>query len=127
MRLRAIHAMFKATEVKTLIAFLFLCALASTTAAQIKKPISPTFKKPFGESLQAVVVTTKNWNAVQGVGRLYERKTTNSKWSAVGDNFPIVVGRSGLGIGADTPQEMWQKDAASLKPLIKHEGDIYIG
>ncbi len=74
-------------------------------AAQVKKPQPPPVKIPFAESLQAVVVTTASPTAIQGEARIYERKTLKAKWKKVGDEFPIVVGRSGLGWSLDTAPE----------------------
>jgi len=108
---------------KVLVCSILLCLFALSAMAQIKKPTPPPVKRPFSESLQALVVTTKDWNAIQGNARLYERKTTNADWEPVGNAFPIVVGRSGLGLGADVPSESWQKDLVSVQPAIKHEGD----
>lgn len=100
----------------------FVIAVASLTAAlaQIKKPAPPPVKVPFTESLQAVVVTTKNWEANTGTARLYERKSRTSKWKAVGERFPVVVGRSGL---ATTREDAWQMDPTSLLGRLKREGD----
>lgn len=55
------------------------------------------------KSLQAVVVTTKNWNAVQGTAQLFERSDTKAQWKAVGKSFPVVVGKNGLGWSVDAP------------------------
>ena len=109
---------------KIFISGFVLGLLAFAIQAQVNGPSSPQpVDAPFSESLQAVVVITKDWEAVQGVARLYERKTPHSRWKAVGAEFPIVVGRKGLAIGADSPSDLWQKDLTSLRPLIKHEGD----
>jgi L,D-peptidoglycan transpeptidase YkuD (ErfK/YbiS/YcfS/YnhG family) len=82
---------------KTCITVFLTVFLTTSVLPQVKKPEPPAVKVPFEQSLQAVVVTTKNWNAVPGKAQLFERKTTKSKWKAVGESFPIVVGRSGLG------------------------------
>lgn len=68
------------------------------------------------KSLQAVVVTTKDWNAVQGTARLFERPTTKSQWKAVGKGFPVVVGKKGLA---------WSDDARMKAETEPHkvEGD----
>ena len=88
---------------------------ALTVSAQIKKPEPPAVKVPFTESRQAVVVTTKDWNATQGEAHLYERSSQTAKWKPKGETFPIVVGRSGLG---------WAQDAAPEKAgVFKKEGD----
>jgi len=95
---------------------------AFAVTAQIKRPSPPPVKKPFSEFLQAVIVITKEWKAVEGIARLYERKTPRSKWRTASESFPVVVGRGGLGLG-DSPTELWQKDLTGLRPLIKREGD----
>ncbi len=66
-------------------------------------------------ALQTVVVTTKNWSAVQGKAQLFERKSLKEKWQSVGKNFQIVVGKNGLG---------WS-DASypAKKNPFKREGD----
>lgn len=88
---------------KTLLLLIVFAAVP--VAAQIKKPAPAAVKVPFAESLQAVVVTTKDWNATTGRARLYERKAATSKWKAVGAEFPVVVGRTGLAWGQDSAPE----------------------
>jgi L,D-peptidoglycan transpeptidase YkuD (ErfK/YbiS/YcfS/YnhG family) len=81
---------------KNLAALLITVVLGSTLAAQVKKPEPPLVKVPFTKSLQAVVVTTKGWDTINGTAALYERKDPKADWKRVGDTFPVVVGRSGL-------------------------------
>jgi D-alanyl-D-alanine dipeptidase len=97
-------------------ATLFSIALLSiTTLGQIKKPEPPPVKTPFAESRQAVVVTTKDWTATQGVAHLYERTSQTSKWKPKGETFPVVIGRTGLA---------WAQDSAPEKARqFKAEGD----
>jgi len=90
---------------KVLSLFLAVLTFAFVATAQVKKPQPPPVKIPFAESLQAVVVTTKDWTATQGTARLYERKSVKSSWKSVGDESPIVVGRSGLAWGRDSAPE----------------------
>ena len=79
------------------LSLLALGAVFSLTGfAQVKTVPTPAVKIPFKDSLQAVVVTTKDWAATQGNARLFERKNTKSKWKSIGNEFPIVVGRNGL-------------------------------
>ena len=88
------------------ISVLFPALLLSLSAnAQVKTPQPPPVKVPFAESLQAVVVTTEGPTSVQGTARMYERKSARSKWKSVGGDFPIVVGRNGLGWSLDTAPE----------------------
>jgi D-alanyl-D-alanine dipeptidase len=101
---------------KTIAAFATLVLSLTTANAQIKTPQPPQIKVPFTASLQAVVVTTKNWNNTAGTAWLYDRKTANSDWKAVGAAFPVNVGRSGLAWGNETPRE-----TAATKN--KQEGD----
>ncbi|MBA2619809.1 MAG: hypothetical protein H0U87_01265, partial [Acidobacteria bacterium] len=54
-------------------------------------------------SLQAIVVTTKDWNAVQGTVRLFERANKHSAWKPAGRSFAVVVGKKGLGWSVDAP------------------------
>jgi L,D-peptidoglycan transpeptidase YkuD (ErfK/YbiS/YcfS/YnhG family) len=96
------------------------CLLVSLVAlsvlcAQVKKPVMAAVKTSFAESLQVVAVTTRDWNATTGRARLFERKDLHSKWKAVGDEFPVVVGRTGLA---------WARDSAPEKAIqFKNEGD----
>jgi zinc D-Ala-D-Ala dipeptidase len=85
---------------------LILAALVFGYAkGQVKKPEPPPVKTPFAESLQAVVVTTESPTGVQGNAQLYERKSAKSKWKSVGGEFPVVVGRNGLGWSLDSAPE----------------------
>jgi len=94
--------------------------MAAFSFAQVKKPEPPAEKVPFNKSLQMVYVTTPDWTSVQGTARLYERKNLRSKWKQIGDAFPVVVGRSGLGM--DDPD--WDPDRSSKRAQpIKREGD----
>jgi L,D-peptidoglycan transpeptidase YkuD (ErfK/YbiS/YcfS/YnhG family) len=88
-----------------LVPFILIFVLTSVVTAQVKTPQQPPVKVPFAESLQAVVVTTADPSAIQGTARLYERKSVRSKWKSVGDDFPVVVGRSGLAWSLDSAPE----------------------
>ncbi len=88
-------------------------------AGQIKKPIPPKPVIPFSKSLQAVVVTTKDWNTIQGKAQMFERKSAKAKWKAVGQTFPVVVGKNGLAWGAGLHE--LPSDTAMI--LMKKEGD----
>ena len=101
---------------KAFVSFVLLVLCSGLAGAQIKKPEPPAVKVPFARSLQAVVVTTKDWPAVAGTARLFERKNPNSDWKSKGDSFPIVVGRSGLAWG-----DYDLRPSAAVK--YKKEGD----
>ena len=55
---------------------------------------------PLARSRQLVLVTTRDWGAVDGTLERFERKDSKSAWRRVGEVVPVVVGRSGLGWGA---------------------------
>jgi L,D-peptidoglycan transpeptidase YkuD (ErfK/YbiS/YcfS/YnhG family) len=73
-------------------------------------------------STQMILVTTSDWNAVEGLMRRYERATEHEDWRPVGDPISIVVGRNGLawGIGV-VPTDDAQVRSAS--DPVKREGD----
>jgi len=52
------------------------------------------------ESAQMIVVTTPEWNAVQGRMQRYERTSPGNAWQPVGDSIAIVVGKSGMAWGS---------------------------
>ncbi|MFN6963827.1 MAG: L,D-transpeptidase [Pyrinomonadaceae bacterium] len=79
-----------------LAAVLLIWAAASAATAQTKRPTPPDRRPDFERSLQAVVVTTPDWDSIRGTARLFERANARSRWKEVGEAFPVVVGRSGL-------------------------------
>ena len=58
-------------------------------------------KFPLSNALQAIVVTTENWDAIKGNAQRFERAGINEKWKIIGNSFPVVVGKNGLGWSAD--------------------------
>ena len=48
---------------------------------------------------QLIVVTTQDWNNVQGTVQLFERMDDHGSWKAVGSSMDAVVGKSGLAWG----------------------------
>ncbi|MEO7673440.1 MAG: L,D-transpeptidase family protein [Pyrinomonadaceae bacterium] len=98
----------------------FLIVVLGFTSAvvpgQIKKPLPPAVKIPFSESLQSVVVTTDSSSAIQGLARLYERRSTKSNWKSVGDEFRVVVGRNGLAWGEDSLRQSEKKEGDGKSP-----------
>ena len=83
--------------------------LSVSPSAQIKKPEPAAVKISFAESRQAVVVTTKDWNATTGKAKLYERATLTAKWKSKGEEFPVVVGRTGLAWANEASNEVQQR------------------
>ena len=76
--------------------FLLLLLAVGSATAQIKTPEAPKVKVPFEKSLQAVVVTTKGWDAATGTAAIFARKDAKSDWKQDGESFPVVVGSNGL-------------------------------
>jgi len=101
---------------RSIAAFLLVSLFAGVLAAQVKTPEPVGVSVPFERSLQMVVVTTKGWDTISGTARLFERKNLSSDWKAVGEKFPVVVGRNGL-----ARAEMLQANSSLIKS--KQEGD----
>jgi D-alanyl-D-alanine dipeptidase len=82
-------------------------------------PVKEAGKQPvtLKNSRQFILVTTNNWNAVQGTLQRYARTSTRSSWKAVGGTVNVVVGKSGLALGNSilTPY---------LQDPVKKEGDM---
>lgn len=97
----------------TLIIFMLLAGRALCDTNQVSK----TPSAPLTGSTQALVVTTKGWDAVQGSLRRFARSDAQSAWVQVGEAIPIVVGRKGLGWGRGV------NPASNLTGPVKKEGD----
>jgi L,D-peptidoglycan transpeptidase YkuD (ErfK/YbiS/YcfS/YnhG family) len=99
--------------------FPILLFLSISVSAQVKTVTPPKPPIPFSKSLQAVVVSTKEWSATKGTARLFERKSDKSKWKAVGATFPVVVGKNGMAWGAG----LHELPSDTGRVLLKVEGD----
>ena len=101
--------MFKSTV-------LLLLFLSTGLFAQVKTVSKTAPKTPYSKSLQAIVVTTKDWKAAQGKAQIFERANTKSEWKTVSESFPVVVGKNGLA---------WSDDARMMAETEPHkvEGD----
>jgi D-alanyl-D-alanine dipeptidase len=77
---------------------------------------------PFAHSTQMIVVTTADWNAVDGQLQRYERGDTHEGWRAVGEPIPIVVGKNGMGWGIGLGGKNGPGVRRGSDP-IKKEGD----
>ncbi|MGA8503760.1 MAG: hypothetical protein WB683_19575 [Candidatus Sulfotelmatobacter sp.] len=91
------------------------CASASTQTRTSKSD-------PLALSTQTIVVTTPNWNAVEGRLQRYERATTHEKWRPVGEPISVVVGKNGLGWGIGVIATEDPNVRAASDP-VKKEGD----
>jgi D-alanyl-D-alanine dipeptidase len=72
------------------------------------------------QSTQMIVVTTPDWNTVQGRLQRYERANADAAWQPMGDAIPIVVGKNGMAWGSGVVAIDSIK--ADTDP-VKHEGD----
>lgn len=70
---------------------------------------------------QIVVVTTADWASVSGTLQRFERSNPHAAWKAVGQPFPIVVGKTGLAWGSGLVAN--ERLGASANDPIKQEGD----
>jgi len=52
------------------------------------------------QSTQIIVVTTPDWNTVQGRLQRYERSKPGEAWLPVGQAIPIVIGKNGMAWGS---------------------------
>ena len=94
----------------TLIVLLLPCAGAHGQGA--RKGV-----RPLARSRQLILVTTRDWGAVPGTLRRFERKGRGGSWAQVGEAVPVVVGRNGLGWGVGLV------GAGSADGPSKKEGD----
>jgi zinc D-Ala-D-Ala dipeptidase len=102
--------------------FLLLLVAAVTASNVYGKSVDASIKADevgVSNSLQMLVVTTKNWDEMHGVAQRYERSNLTSKWHAVGTAFPVVVGKTGLGWGRGIQPSTQNVSGGPSK----HEGD----
>ncbi|MGO9317667.1 MAG: L,D-transpeptidase family protein [Terracidiphilus sp.] len=71
-------------------------------------------------STQILVVTTQDWDGVDGALQMYERPRAHKKWKAVGGPISVVVGKKGLGWGAGVALETGRR---TVSDAVKKEGD----
>ena len=119
-RLTFLYIPFIKTNMSKLILPLLVLFLLTHISAQIKMiSPSPRVEVPYSESRQAVVVTTKDWSAVNGTAQRFERENTKSNWKKIGASFPVVIGKNGLAWSGGLNE--LPSDTGRL--LIKTEGD----
>jgi L,D-peptidoglycan transpeptidase YkuD (ErfK/YbiS/YcfS/YnhG family) len=92
---------------------IFAVCLAATSHAAVSQDPSHILR----EAKQLIFVQTKTWDAVTGQLQRYQRNKTKAPWVKVGRPIPVVVGKAGLGWGAD-----YVKAQHGIGPL-KREGD----
>jgi len=77
-------------------------------------------------STQMLVVTTSDWNAVEGKLQRFERANPRKKWRPVAEPATVVVGKNGLGWGSGLIAIDDPKIRAGSEPVkdpVKKEGD----
>ncbi|MFN8058344.1 MAG: L,D-transpeptidase family protein [Vicinamibacterales bacterium] len=89
--------------------------LLPTAILSAGAPASP--RTQLATARQLVVVTTPDWNSVDGTLRRYDRAAVTDPWTAVGPPVPIVVGRAGMAWDAS-----WRDPKVVTGP-VKAEGD----
>ena len=108
---------------------LALVALSTTIVACARSVTSPPAPAPIAATVrdeprlpggmdrarELVVVATPDWSATSGVLARYERELPGGGWRKLGNDIPIVVGRTGLAWGDD--------HLALAGQPVKHEGD----
>ncbi len=79
------------------IIFIFLIVLTLTSQAMTAKKPPQILKK----SQQLIMVITDSWHAHRGILQRFHRKNLQSSWQAASQSFAVVVGKNGLGWGAN--------------------------
>jgi D-alanyl-D-alanine dipeptidase len=108
------------TILPTLAFMLLALACATTAGAKVAARKGTT---PLARARQLILVTTRDWTAVQGTLQRFERKSTGGAWRRVGAAVPVVVGRGGLGWGEGL--NMTTRPPGDVVPAApaKKEGD----
>jgi D-alanyl-D-alanine dipeptidase len=100
---------------------LLLLSFAHAAASAQGKADRGDSGTPLAPARQLILVTTRDWTAVQGTLQRFERKSAGGAWKRVGGAVPVVVGRGGLGWGEGLSAPP-TRDVASATPA-KKEGD----
>jgi L,D-peptidoglycan transpeptidase YkuD (ErfK/YbiS/YcfS/YnhG family) len=96
------------------------CLLAATVSFPALAEKHANQHSPVESSSQLIVVTTPDWNAVDGQLQTYQRTSPNAPWHSVGASIPVVVGKGGLGWGIGVVD---LNAARRPDDPIKQEGD----
>lgn len=68
---------------------------------------------------QAIVVTARNWDELQGSMQLYQRTDDESPWVATEKSMPVVLGKRGLawgiGLHPEPTEDLPMKEEGDLK------------
>lgn len=103
--------------------FILLCLLAIVGWSVSGRAQVETLRSDvLARSTQMILVTTSDWNTVEGRLQRYGRATTHEKWHPVGEPISIVVGKNGLGWGIGVIATDDSNVRAASDP-VKREGD----
>ena len=78
-------------------------------------PLPDSYADLLQSASQAIVVTTPGWNSIDGSLQRYDKN--DGHWQPIGENIPIVVGKSGLAWDGAI-EAAWDK-----RDPVKKEGD----
>ena len=98
---------------------LLLLSAPSDLLGNTSNASANTGKPGISNSLQMLVVTTRDWDDLHGTAQRYERSKRKELWHPVGPSFTVVVGKAGLGWGRGIQPD--SKDTTDGP--IKHKGD----
>jgi D-alanyl-D-alanine dipeptidase len=90
-----------------------ICLIMDVDSIQTNSSLSESL----AESRQLVLVTTSDWQVVDGEMRLYERDSIDGDWKMVGQKISVVVGRNGMAWGNGL------HGGAIQEGPVKQEGD----
>jgi zinc D-Ala-D-Ala dipeptidase len=97
----------------TVVAGMISLAVSSTAGQTDSAPQG--YARLIGAAQQALVVTTPDWNSVDGTLSRFER--VSSTWKQIGEKIAVVVGRNGLGWDGTVGDPGFNVD------FVKREGD----
>ncbi len=102
---------------------LLLClSLAAAGSSVAPAQAGAAVPDAFAQSTQMIVVTTPNWDAVDGKLQRYQRRTPHEAWQPVSQPISIVVGKRGLAWGIGVVATDGPGVRAASGP-VKKEGD----
>ena len=104
---------------KRMYSFAGLAVSAAGILAVLAQAAEPYALK---QSTQMIVVTTPDWNSVQGTLQRYNRANPQDGWRPVGEPVAIVVGQKGMGWGIGVVATDNLKVRLASDP-VKKEGD----
>lgn len=89
-------------------------ALEPVLGSQSENSKPKVLAKMLAQSQQLILVTTKDWNAVDGELRSYERAPNGKSWQRKETAFVIAVGRNGMA---------WGKGLHGEPAVLSRQGD----